>query len=211
VLLKISRSLASSVASESDHNQIISVTGTNSKENIHIRPTWMVVSYVINSRMVNGLDKESNMELTGFELGTFGAGLGVGLIVAIVVWIGKLTVRSSLQKEIEGLKTHLHTQMSINAKGYEELQKEVETLKHQNENLRITVATLSNKPGRAELKTLHIWDKAIRTLVLNSPAFAPAWEMAIAEAKKDTEETDTGVKALVRRVFSVLPQDQLQQ
>jgi FtsZ-binding cell division protein ZapB len=150
------------------------------------------------------------MEFTGIELGTFGAGLGAGLVVALTVWVGKLAVRSSLQTEIEGLKKHLHTQMSINAKGYEELQKEVETLKQQNENLRITVATLSNKPGRAELKTLHVWDKAIKTLVVTSPAFAPAWEMAIAEAKKEAEETDSGVKALVRRVFSVLPQDQLQ-
>lgn len=150
------------------------------------------------------------MELTGFELSTFGAGLGTGLIVAIFVWIGKLGVRSSLQKEITGLKDHLHTQMSINAKGYEELKKELEMLKQQNENLRITVATLSNKPGRAELKTLHTWDKAIRTLVLNSPAFAPAWEMAVAEAKNEIESTDVGVKALVRRVFSILPQEQSQ-
>lgn len=147
------------------------------------------------------------MELMGFEFSTFGAGLGTGLIIAVFVWIGKLGVRSSLQKEISGLKDHLHTQMSINAKGYEELKKEMELLKQQNENLRITVATLSNKPGRAELKTLHVWDKAIRTLVLNSPAFAPAWEMAVAEAKTEIETTDAGVKALVRRVFSILPQD----
>lgn len=151
------------------------------------------------------------MELTGLELGTFGTGLGVGLLVAITVWIGKLTVRSTLQKEITGLKDHLHTQMSINAKGYEELKKELELLKQQNENLRITMATLSNKPGRAELKTLHVWDKAIRTLILNSPAFAPAWEMAVAEAKKEVDETDSGMKALVRKVFSIMPQDQLPQ
>lgn len=151
------------------------------------------------------------MELTGLELGTFGAGLGIGLIVAITVWVGKLTVRSTLQKEITGLKDHLHTQMSINAKGYEELKKELDLLKQQNENLRITMATLSNKPGRAELKTLHIWDKAIRTLILNSPAFAPAWEMAVAEAKKEIDEADSGMKALVRKVFSIVPQDQLQQ
>jgi len=147
------------------------------------------------------------MELTGFEFSTFGAGLGTGLIIAIFVWVGKLGVRSALQKEISGLKDHLHTQMSINAKGYEELKKEMELLRQQNENLRITVATLSNKPGRAELKTLHIWDKAIRTLVVKSPAFAPAWEMAVAEAKNEIETTDAGVKALVRRVFSILPQD----
>ena len=48
----------------------------------------------------------------------------------------------------------------------------------------LLVATLSNKPGRAELKMLHTWDKAIRILVLKSPAFASAWEMALEEAGK---------------------------
>lgn len=147
------------------------------------------------------------MESLEFELSVFGAGLGVGLLITLLVWINKLRVRSALQKEIEGLKDHLHTQMSINARGYEELKKEVETLRKENENLRITVATLSNKPGRAELKTLHAWDKAIRTLVMKSPGFAPAWEMAIAEAKKEIEETESGIKALVRRVFPMLPPD----
>ncbi|MBF2075162.1 MAG: hypothetical protein IGS50_15575 [Synechococcales cyanobacterium C42_A2020_086] len=147
------------------------------------------------------------MEWVGSDINLFGAGLGAGLLVALWVWFSKLSTRSTLNKELEGLKQHLHTQMSITAKGYEELKQELETLRKENENLRITVATLSNKPGRAELKTLHVWDKAIRTLILNSPAFAPAWEMAVAEAKREIEETDSGVKALVRRVFSILPQE----
>jgi hypothetical protein len=145
---------------------------------------------------------------TEFDLSTLGAGLGVGLLITLFGWLSNLRARSSLRHEISELKSHLHTQMSINAKGYEELKKEMETLRKENENLRITIATLSNKPGRAELKTLHTWDRAIKTLILQSPAFAPAWELAIAEAKKEIDETDSGVKALVRRVFSILPQEQ---
>lgn len=148
------------------------------------------------------------MDALQFELGVFGSGLGVGLIVAILVWLGKRRTQSALRKELETLKGYLNTQMSINSKGYEELRKEVETLRKQNENLRVTVATLSNKPGRAEIKTLHIWDKALRSLVVTSPGFAPAWEMALAEAQKSvSEETDSGVKALVRKVFPMLPQE----
>lgn len=141
------------------------------------------------------------------EAEIFGAGLGVGLLLTVLVWISKRQTRSALQKEIETLKSYLNTQMSINSKGYEELRKEVETLRKQNENLRVTVATLSNKPGRTELKTLHIWDKALRSLVVTSPGFAPAWEMALAEAQKNVEETDSGVKALVRKVFPMLPHE----
>lgn len=138
-----------------------------------------------------------------FEASIFGIGLGLGLLIALSVWINSLSKR----KEIAELKKHLHTQMSINAKGYEQLQNEVEKLKKENENLRITIASLSNKPGRAELKTLHIWDKAIRILTLKSPTFAPAWEMAIAEANKEIEDAESGMKALVRKVFPMLPQD----
>jgi ribosomal protein L29 len=141
-----------------------------------------------------------NME---FEASIFGVGLGLGLLIALSVWINSFSKR----REIADLKKHLHTQMSINAKGYEELQKEVEKLKKENENLRITVATLSNKPGRAELKTLHLWDKALSILTLKSPTFAPAWEMAIAEAKNEIEDAESGMKALVRKVFPMLPQD----
>lgn len=143
-------------------------------------------------------------------LSTFGAGLGFGLLITFFTWLNSRRSRSVLKKELDTFKSHLNVQMNINAKGYEGLKQEVEKLRKENENLRITVATLSNKPGRAELKTLHMWDKAIRRLSVASPAFAPAWEMAIAEAQKEVEETDSGVKKLVRKVFSALPQDSSQ-
>jgi hypothetical protein len=142
-----------------------------------------------------------------FDATIFGSGLGVGLLVALFGWVNSLRTGSSTRKELETLKTHLQTQMSINAKGYDELRKEVERLKKENENLRISVSTLSNKPGRAEMKTLQIWDKAIRIMTVTSPGFASTWEMAVNEAKKDIEDTDTGMKALVRRVFPLLPQE----
>jgi hypothetical protein len=147
------------------------------------------------------------MDAMQLEVSVFGAGLGLGLLITLLVWISKRQTRGELRKEIETLKSYLNTQMSINSKGYEELRREVETLRKQNENLRVTVATLSNKPGRTELKTLHIWDKALRSLVVTSPGFAPAWEIALAEAQKSVEETDTGVKALVRKVFPLLPHE----
>lgn len=141
-----------------------------------------------------------------FDITIFGAGLGLGLLVAISTWINKWRSASASRKELEDLKKHLQTQMNITAKGYEELQQELQRLKQENENLRITVATLSNKPGRAELKTLQLWDKALRLMNINSPGFAPAWETAIAEASKEIQETETGVKALVRKVLPMLPE-----
>jgi hypothetical protein len=145
------------------------------------------------------------VELTELNLGIGIAGLG--LLVAVLTWLSKARSLSVRQKEIEALKDHLQTYMSIQARGNEALSKEVEKLRKENENLRITVATLSNKPGRAELKLLHTWDRALKVMILRSPGFATAWETAIAEAKQEVEDTDTGVKALARRVMTLLPQD----
>lgn len=147
------------------------------------------------------------MELTKLNLDIFGAGLGIGLLITFLSWISHIRSRSLMQKEMQNLQKHLQTHMNIHSKGYEEMQQEIEKLKKENENLRITVATLSNKPGRAELKMLHTWEKAIRLLILKSPAFAPAWEMAVSEAKREIEEAESGMKSLVRKVFSLLPQD----
>jgi hypothetical protein len=146
------------------------------------------------------------MESLGLEASIFGAGVGIGLLIALYSWISQRGARSALRQEIEDLKKHLHLQMSINSKGYDELKQELDRLKKENENLRITVGTLSNKPGRAELRTLYTWDKAIRAMMLKSPIFAPAWEMSLADAQKEMEEADSGMKALVRRVFSMLPE-----
>jgi hypothetical protein len=142
-----------------------------------------------------------------FDPAIFGSGLGIGLLVALSTQFSKWRDKSTLKGELDDLKKHLQTQLSINAKGYEEIQQELKRLKQENENLRATVGTLSNKPGRAELKTLQVWDKALRIMTITSPGFAPAWELAVAEAQKEIQETDTGVKALVRRVFPMLPQE----
>jgi hypothetical protein len=146
------------------------------------------------------------MESLGLEASVFGAGIGIGLLIALYNWASQRGTRAALRQEIDDLKKHLHLQMNINSKGYEELKQELDRVKKENENLRITVGNLSNKPGRAELRTLYTWDKAIRSMSLKSPIFAPAWEMAIAEAQKEMEEVDSGMKALVRKVFSMLPE-----
>ena len=131
----------------------------------------------------------------------FSIGLGTGLILVLVIWINGILKRRSLVKELRSLKEHLHTQMGINARGNESTINELQELRQQTENLRVTNSTLKQKPGRAELQTLAVYDKALHIMFAKAPGFAPAWENVLKEANEDLKRAETGLIPLIRSVF----------
>lgn len=131
----------------------------------------------------------------------YSLGLGTGLLVAAWVWVRGWLSRRGLMQEKGALRQHLHAQMEITAEGGKAVRTELENLRRQNENLRITVATLKNNPGRSELRTLHVYDKAVHLMYEKAPGFAPAWESVLREAESEIEKSDRGIVALVRKVF----------
>lgn len=146
-----------------------------------------------------------NPALVGGTIG-FAVGLAAGLGVAFRGWLAARSKRRELEEQARDLKSHLHRQMEITGEGNRALRDELEELRKQNENLRITVRTLQNKPDRSELRTLHVYDRAVHILNVEAPGFAPAWERAVEKAEQEVQETETGLRALVRRVFrSALP------
>lgn len=140
-------------------------------------------------------------EFFSHPLNTFWVGLGIGVALAAYAFLNGLWRRRELRREVKALKDQLHRQMTIVDKGNEKILAELEQLRKENENLRITVATLKNKPGRAELLALHLHDRAIHLMQQRAPGFAPAWEAALAEAQKELEQVDTGLIGLVRKAF----------
>jgi len=136
-------------------------------------------------------------------------GLGTGLTVALFFWLRLVYAEYSHGRRVETLKGMLGTKMEVEARGQGALKEEMEKLRKQNENLRITVQTLRQKPGRAEVRQLHVYDAAVRSLLSRSPGFGPAWETVLKEAEAELAETETGVKAFVRRVFSLQPSRRL--
>ena len=131
----------------------------------------------------------------------FLSGLLIGLIVSIVVWIKGMIRMRSLRKEIASLKESLYTRMQIETKGHMTRENEVEALRKQNENLRITVRSLQNKPGRSEIRQLHIYDRAVHSMLARAPGFAPTWEIVLKEAEEEVQKSETGITAFFRRVF----------
>lgn len=134
-------------------------------------------------------------------------GLFVGLLIAIGIWIKGLFRARSLGKEITKLKESLYTKMQIDTKGQLTRENELEQLRKENENLRISMKSLQHKPGRAEIRQLHVYDKAIHAMLAKAPGFAPTWEMVLKEAEEEIQMSETGISAFVRKVF--IPQKSL--
>lgn len=133
----------------------------------------------------------------------FGYGFAAGLVVvAYAVW-SAWRRRRELQAEVRRLREHLHAHMELTHEGSTQRKNELEELKRQNENLRVTLKALRQKPDRRELRMLHVYDHAVRQLMLNAPGFASHWENAIRDAEQAVEQVDRGLLAYARRL--VLP------
>lgn len=135
-------------------------------------------------------------------------GLLLGLLIAAFIWKSGFTARRGAAREIKRLETdikdlqsHLNTQLKINASGNEALHAELETLRRQNETLRVNNSALQQKPGRAEQQLLQVYEVAIRMMREQAPGFAPAWEKALRQGEAELEAAESGFRKLVRRVI----------
>ncbi|MBN2506572.1 MAG: hypothetical protein JXQ71_07750 [Verrucomicrobia bacterium] len=131
----------------------------------------------------------------------FVLGLGLGLAAAALVWIAAWGKRRRLGRESSRLREHLHTQMEISARGNESLREELGELRRQNENLRITNATLNQKSGKAELRALAVYDRALHLMYEQAPGFAPAWERVLKAAEDEVQKAERGLIPLIRKAF----------
>jgi len=135
-------------------------------------------------------------------------GLLLGLLIAGFLWKAGFTAHrhatretKRVQTEMKELQGHLSTQLKINAIGNESMQNELDFLKRQNEALRVTIATLQQKPGRAEQRLLQVYEVAIRAMREQAPGFAAAWEKALRQGEAEVAEAESGFTKLVRRVL----------
>ncbi len=137
---------------------------------------------------------EINFQAILFIIGGMFLGLFLGFIKS------RFEVRR-YKKELKEYKEHLNRQMKITNEGNKNLENDLARLKKENENLRISVQTLSQKPGRSELRLLNIYDGALRKMILKAPGFSSAWEIALQESEKEYEDNEKGFKSIIKKVF----------
>jgi len=125
-------------------------------------------------------------------------GIAIGWILS---YLKSLLTLRKYKKELAEYKAHLERQMKITDSGSKKMMEEMEILKKDNENLRISVKTLGQKPGRAELRQFNIYDNALRKMMLQAPGFSSAWESSLQESEREYEENEAGFKNIIGKVF----------
>ena len=138
-----------------------------------------------------------NMMLDQLRFAAYGLALGllVTLVVAALGWWRRREVRV----EVLRLRDHLHTQMEITHEGNSDRRRQLDQLKLENENLRITVKAWQQKPSRHELRALQVYDLAVHRLLETTPGFSLAWEAALKEAEARLQQSHRGLLAFTRR------------
>jgi hypothetical protein len=144
---------------------------------------------------------ETTAQTTIFLLRPFFIALYIGLFFALVIFIREKAHQKKLKKENEKLRGHIQTKLVIEAEANERKMKEIEELKNQNENLRITVQSLSEKPGRREIKTLYMYQKAVEILTEKAPGFAQSWQSALKDGKEEMKKIDIGLIPFIKKLI----------
>lgn len=134
------------------------------------------------------------------QLTFIGYGLLIGLCVALWVFISGWRRRREIEAELRRMKQHLHDQMEITQEGAQQRKAELERLRLENENLRISLKGWQQKPDRRELRMLQVYDQAVRQLLSSAPGFSPHWESALREAEDSVAQMDSGLVAFARRL-----------
>lgn len=129
-------------------------------------------------------------------------GLGIGLILCLVIYVREGMKRGPLKKEIKSLKTHLHEKMEIDAEATHSKLREIDGLKQENENLRISIQSLAQKPGRREIVNLHIYQKALSIMTESAHGFAPMWQKALRQAEEEVEAFEKGKTSFLKKIVS---------
>jgi len=141
----------------------------------------------------------------------FAKGLALGIVFCIIIFIRGFLRRRELSIEVSRLRNHLHTKLEIDSGENERRKNEINTLKQERDNLRITVQSLNQKPGRKEIRQYYIYQTALDMMFEKAPGFAPAWQITLKEAERVFDDSEKGVVPLLKRLMPTNTGKQVEQ
>ncbi len=124
-----------------------------------------------------------------------------GFVLGFFLCILSVLSHQKTKREYRRLKGHLSDKLEIEADKLGEMKSQIDTLKTENENLRMKVNAGRAQNDLAALeRELEIYARAEKVMVVNAPGFAQAWEKAKEGALCELEAEESG-KSLPRRIF----------
>ena len=126
----------------------------------------------------------------------------LGFYLGCVFLILALYQHLRLKGEFRRYKNYLSDKLQIEAESMQRTKAELESLRKDNENLRVKVNALNESPDRKLQRDLEIFARAEKRMLIAVPGFAPAWETAKSEAHSDISEEESGKRA-PKRIFAV--------
>ena len=124
-------------------------------------------------------------------------GLFLGLVFAALA----LYQYFRLKWEMNRYKRHLSDKLEIEADSAKRMKRDQETLRKENENLRLKVASLNELPDRKAQRDLEVFARAEKKMLVSVPGFAPAWEGAKSQALVEIGDEEAG-RSIPQRVFA---------
>ncbi len=141
----------------------------------------------------------------------FAGGLILGLFFCCIIYVRGFLRRRELSREINRLKAHLHTKLEIDSADNERRKQELIGLRQERDNLRMTVQSLNQKPGRKEIRQYYIYQTALDIMFEKAPGFAPAWQITLREAERLFEKSEQGVVPLLKRLMPTSTNKQVEE
>lgn len=131
------------------------------------------------------------------------SGILSALAGAFIAWFFFRIEKFRISVEMKKLKEHLANQLEITAEGTKAWKDNIEKLKKENENLRVSLQSYQQKPDRKEVRMLYVYDKAVSSLLENAPGFGPMWVKALKEAEEEMSKTETGFIAFTKNLLGL--------
>ncbi|MFO1482536.1 MAG: hypothetical protein U1F71_04145 [Verrucomicrobiaceae bacterium] len=107
------------------------------------------------------------------------------------------------KRELKRYKGMLSDKLELDSKQNQDVKKEQASLKQENENLRMQIARLNERPDNKLQRELEILSRAEKQMVISAPGFAPVWEMAKSTALSQIETEEKG-HSFPQKVFRKL-------
>lgn len=124
-----------------------------------------------------------------------------GFVLGFFLCILSVLSHFKTKGELKRLKGHLSDKLEIEAEKMGEMKGKLDTLRTENENLRMKVNSGRVQNDYVALeRELEIYARAEKVMVVNAPGFAQAWERAKEGALSEIEAEESG-KSLPRRMF----------